>query len=463
MLLPYRLGASVAVAMGAAALAVATCSSCEDGGGDGGGGSDATAPDAKVEGGGGTGGAKADADAAGCAPLPEYDGTVLTDPKIWQCVADDRGCSTYVANLTPDPFPKLAWKSCGPGCDETDAVLPIGKENTVLWGGSGATEGLGDIVVRLRVYAGGIGPTHWVFRLEDGMTVYAVRNGGKCASVGWTNDGALAVPTLDDPHDFVRTVRALDMSPAAKLEWSSWVKMPGPLPTGFFSWEDGWGMTFTDGSLRVVTSTDATTFTTIDTGAPVYEVASRNRLVVWPGHDATGQRLVKAWGLQSGLQTLWSTAQALDGSASDYVNSVAVSDKFLVWIVVDGPGYKFTKAQMLWSPFATVPGDVTVSEGPAIPATYSLHELRTGGDFAASEGCFMTGPESGECAIFVIQLSSKKLWKIPRRPGRSYLDVMAVSDQYVLVGERNAGGSTQIIRRLVRFHTAELDALESAW
>jgi hypothetical protein len=41
--------------------------------------------------------------------------------------------------------------------------------------------------------------------------------------------------------------------------------------------------------------------------------------------------------------------------------------------------------------------------------------------------------------------------------------VVAVSDQYVLVGERNAGGSTQIIRRLVRFHTAELDALESAW
>jgi hypothetical protein len=313
MALLHRLGAPVAVALGAAAFAVATCSSCDDAH-EGAGGSDAAEPDAKLEGGGGTGGdAKAEADSPSCIP-PKDDGTSLTDPTVWHCIADDRGCGIYVADLSVKTLPAFTWKTCGPGCEEADAVLPIPQPNRTSWPGSSAVEVNGEIVVRLLMEgASTVGYYYQTFRLSDGKTVYAIQFPVKCASAGWTNDGALALPIVDDPFKSVRTVSALSANPGAELAWSNWVNLPGAMPTTFFAWEDGWGLTFMDGSLRVVTSQDATSLTTIDKGAPIYEVASRNHLVVWPGDDGTGQRLVKAWGLQSGLQTLWLTAQALDG------------------------------------------------------------------------------------------------------------------------------------------------------
>lgn len=461
-----KLTASVLGAAGTAVLAAATCSSCESDSGvqasDAGQDAEASVVDT------GKPDTAVDASDAGCAPLPAFDGTVLTDPKIWRCVPDDRGCASYLARAELDPFPKLIWKPCGPGCEETDASMPIAKPTVVEWPGSSAVEKDGDIAVRLRVFGDedGFGPVHWVFRLSDSKTVFAARNQMSCASLAWTNDGALGYPMVDDAIDFARVVRAVDASPAGKLEVSPWVSMPGPLPTGFFAWEDGWGMTFSDATVRVVTSPDATSFTTIDTASTVYELASKNHLLAWPGNDGTGRRQVKAWGLQNGLQVLWTTAQGLDGSASDYVNSVALSDKYVVWVVVDGPGYKFTKARMLWSPFATTPAEVQVTEGPEIPATGSLQELRTGGDFAAAHGCYPLGAESAACPIFVVRFSTEQVWAIPPRAGSAYMNVMAVSDEYVLVAESNwppKGLDNQMIRRLLRFRTDQLDALEGAW
>jgi hypothetical protein len=64
----------------------------------------------------------------------------------------------------------------------------------------------------------------------------------------------------------------------------------------------------------------------------------------------------------------------------------------------------------------------------------------------------------------VVRLSSGKLWRIPRRPGAVFLDVMAVSSSEVLVDEIDyPGGYTQALQRLVRLDLTRLDALEHAW
>jgi hypothetical protein len=105
---------------------------------------------------------------------------------------------------------------------------------------------------------------------------------------------------------------------------------------------------------------------------------------------------------------------------------------------------------------ATEPQGIQVTEGPTIPATRYLHELRTGGDYAASEGCYDTGPETGECSVFIARFSTKQLWKIRPRTGKAYHDVMAVSDSYVLVGETNYPFiSRQQPPAVVRFRTAD--------
>lgn len=154
-----------------------------------------------------------------------------------------------------------------------------------------------------------------------------------------------------------------------------------------------------------------------------------------------------------------------------YVASVSLSDTKLVWIVVEGPEYPskytFVTARLYWSPVATDPSGLTVTEGPLLsPATGAFYNTRTGGDFAASQGCYETAPNEGACPIFVVQLSTGKLWKIPPRPASGYQEVMAVSQSTILVSESDWPGTPsegQHIRRFVRFSTGDLDALETAW
>jgi hypothetical protein len=173
---------------------------------------------------------------------------------------------------------------------------------------------------------------------------------------------------------------------------------------------------------------------------------------------------VKSFTSAGGLKYLWTTPQG-------FVASVALSDTKLVWIVVDGPEYtskyRFVTSRLHWSPLATDPSGVTPTDGPSLaPAMGALYDLRTGGDFAASKGCYETAPNEGTCPIFVVQLSTGKLWKIPPRPGSAYMDVIAVSESTILVGESNSPGipsEGQHIRRFVRFSTSDLDALQSAW
>jgi len=66
--------------------------------------------------------------------------------------------------------------------------------------------------------------------------------------------------------------------------------------------------------------------------------------------------------------------------------------------------------------------------------------------------------------LVVVRLSTGKLWRIPRRPGAVFLDVMAMSPGEVLVDEIDyPNGYLQEIQRLVRLDLMRLDALEHAW
>lgn len=392
------------------------------------------------------------------------DGTFLTDKKIWTPVPDNGGCGLFVASVLPDPFPKRTWAACGPGCLESVAWdgVPGSASGSVPVGGTTAGERGGELFLRVNHHTKPVGGVMVVSRVADGATVAAleIRN-GKCGYQGWANDATLMFPVFGDAPtkgDLMRRGGVLSSEqPGATVAWGKWLPFPGPQGS-FFSWDDGWGIG-AGSALWATTSLSDTKLTPIDPKTSPFEVSGRGKLVIWPAGDA-----VKSYTQTGGLKYLWTAPKG-------YMASAALSDSKLVWIVVDGPKftseYRFESARLYHSPLATDPGSLVVTEGPLLePSTSAFFELRTGGDFAASEGCYAWSPTEGVCKIFVVQLSTGKVWKIPPRPGKGYHDVLAVSAKEVLVTEYDEPGTPsegQQIRRFLRFSTAELDALEKAW
>ena len=393
-------------------------------------------------------------------------GNMLSDPSIWTPVPDNGGCGLYVAKVVPDPFPKRQWSSCGTGCEVSDAPIAGLGDNNVLWGGVTASERSGRIYLQTSPDGvfGTDKPIHLLLtrRLDDGATIAAVqeRNYQGCLSDGWGNDAAFVFPIVrEEPtKDFVdRGGMIQGTEPGAPVTWGHWLSESGFLGTTF-AWDDGWGLGL-NGALYVNTSPDQTAFQIVHSGNDL-EVYGRGKLVVWYASDGGKQNAIESYTVSGGLETLVKLKQGV-------VWSVALSDTTMAWIVVDGMDwakYRFTSANLYWSPVATDASALVIHGPIPLPSssdTSAYTELRVGGDYAASHGC----PQD-TCPIAVAKLSTGKVWQIPPRPGSGYWGVMAVSRNTLLAAETNSpqiGMDHQYVRRFVRFSTAELDALEKGW
>lgn len=393
----------------------------------------------------------------------EYDdGTFLTDKSIWSPVPNDNGCGLFQAKVVPNPFPATVWEPCGPGCLVAPATWATPLKDDVIVSGATAGEREGEIFLRVQhdVASKWNLRTSTISRLDSGEVLAAaqVRN-SSCGNMGWANDASLVfIFRGGTKQEFALRGGVLEgTSAGAAVTWGRWLPHGG-IPGSTFSWDEGWGVGSGSRILASTSPTD-TKLRVIDPKTNEFEVAGRGKLVVWE----TG-KAIKSYTSAGGLKYLWAAAQG-------YVNSVSSSDTKLVWIVVDGPDYltkyRFETARLYWSPLSTDPSRLTVTEGPLLsPATGAFYNTRTGGDFAASKGCYDTAPNEGVCPIFVVQLSTGKVWKIPPRPGSAYQEVMAVSQSTILVSESDWPGTPsegQHIRRFVRFATSDLTALETAW
>lgn len=390
------------------------------------------------------------------------DGTFLTDKTIWSPVPSDNGCGLFQAKVVPNPFPLTVWEACGPGCLVAPATWPGLPKDDVIVSGATAGERAGEIFLRVQHDV----PTKWMLRtsvisrLDSGEVLAGaqVRN-SSCGNMGWANDASLVfIFRGGTKQEFALRGGVLaGTTVGTPVTWGKWLPGVG-IAGSTFAWDEGWGVG-SGSTIFASTSPADTKLQVLDSKTNEFEITGRDKLVVW----GTG-KAVKCYTSAGGPKYLWTAAQG-------YVHSVSLSDTKLVWVVVDGPEYtskyRFETARLYWSPIATDPSALLVTEGPLLsPAIGALYNLRTGGDYAASQGCYETAPNEGVCPIFVVQLSTGKVWKIPPRPGRAYQEVMAVSQSTILVSESDWPGTPsegQHIRRFVRFSTADLDALETAW
>lgn len=381
----------------------------------------------------------------------------LTDSAIWQPVPNGDSCGLYEADTAKAHFAKRVWAGCGNGCSVAPAS-PLADAGSSLRSASAAFID-GDFFVRVTVGSQTMRLAH-LARISDGVTIGAVEqrtNLSNCLITGGAASSPRSFPfSMGAGALLVGTVGEM---PGAAISWpSGWTPRPAS-PTSFFSWTDGWGMTFADGTVRVSPRSSANQLTTLETNAvPSYHSFGRGSWVVWTALSAaTGHSVVRAYSSTTGVRTL--VAQGADATV------VALSDERIAWITVSGPNAAegtYESARLNWGALPAQGGALTPKGGAALPATSNLLELQTGGDYAATIGC-TNADGARSCTLLVARTSTGELLRIAPRPGNAWSDVLAIGPDEILLGEIDQPSSDptigQKIQRLVRLQTAQLGAL----
>ena len=380
----------------------------------------------------------------------------LQNAVVWSEVSGAGGCGLWVADIAKagGPTPRI-WTPCAVGCQEAPAKIL--ETDVGVYRGAGAAIIEGELYLRLTSGNPNYRLTV-VSRLSDGAMVAAVqqRNLDVCVPLGGASAPLLiAFSAGDNGATLAGLVKVADGS----IAWSPIISnIP---PTGeLFANETGWGSQFQDGSVRLLSPPNATTMETIDQGtAPTFQIAGLLDRVVWSSAEAgRDAEVIKSYTQTEGLRVL--AAQDTNDHA------VAMSDSNVVWIGTTGPQRHdglYDGAQLFWTKWPTSPGSTSITTGPMLPATTALLSLSTGGDFAATIGCTAT---VDSCQLFVVQLSSGRLWAIHSRPGSVFLDVISVSGEAILLNEIDNPGAPELrqqTQRLVRLDPSHLAELQQAW
>jgi len=414
-------------------------------------------------GGGGRGGAAGVAGAIGTAGAGGLaagtggagDGAWLNDPAVWTAVPGGEPCGIAVADVTKPGAPAArTWSSCGDGCLVASALtLPSDNEGAGRNASAAATVG-SEVFVRMETG----NPTPYtlvvITRLSDGVPVAAVKQTASFSSCGImaSQHAALAFPFLLPSPSSVLVGLASHGDGA--VTWSPVQSLPA-LNVQVMSNDLGWAIQLDDGSVRALMPPTGAMTRLLDQGfVPTAQGGAVLDRMVWSSaYLGVDPEVIVGYTPAAGVQQL--VAQETD----DHI--VALSDTTVVWIGTTGLHRHdglYETAQLFWALWPEPAGPLSINAGPLLPATNGLSSLKTWGDFAATIGC----PSALDtCELLVVKLSTGKLWRIPRRPGAVFLDVMAVSPTELLLDEIDyPGGYVQIIKRLVRLDLTRLDALE---
>jgi len=386
------------------------------------------------------------------------DGAWINDPGVWTAVPGGEPCGIAVADVTKPgaPTPRT-WSSCGDGCLVASALtLPSDNEGAGRTTSAAATVG-SEIFVRMETG----NPTPYrlvvITRLSDGTPIAAVKQTLSFSSCGImaSQHAAFAFPFILPSTSNVLVGLASHTDGA--VTWSPVQTLPA-LNVQVMSNDLGWAIQLDDGSVRALMPPTGAMTRILDQGfVPTAQGGAVLDRMVWSSaYLGVDPEVIVGYTPAAGVQ------QLVSQETDDHI--VALSDTAVVWIGTTGP-YRhdglYETAQLFWALWPEPAGPLSINAGPVLPATTDLGSLKTWGDFAATIGCRQA---LDTCELQVVKLSTGKLWRIPRRPGAVFLDVMAVSPTELLLDEMDyPGGYPQLVPRLVRLDLTRLDALEHAW
>jgi hypothetical protein len=299
-----------------------------------------------------------------------------------------------------------------------------------------------------------------VTRISDGQAIAAVQQRSRldtCGVAGGATGSPFLFPFVGSDSDLGLLVGRFDPVGSAFVWPPKWLPVHD-IQTTTFGNAEFWGMGFVDGSVRVASSFLATSLMKVDQGvASATSSFGIDHVAFWSLPEGSpGYSDIKMYDPQSGTGLLAKLA-------ATHLLTVAASDRATVWIGTQGPHVfdgAFDSAKLYWSPRVARPEDAVVTEGPSLPGASDLLTLQTTGDFAATRSC---AQDELSCRILVVQLSTKRVWKIPNRPGSLFREVLALSEKEILLTEidwPSGARYLQEIQRLVRISLANLDSYD---
>ncbi len=365
---------------------------------------------------------------------------------VWSIIPGGEPCGLRSGDVSKAALPPLVWDKCGEGCTFSDPLLAgfVGIRETSVRG----EERDGDLYVSMENGRPGEAITR-ILRLSDGRTVGLVQQRSNFADCGV---GAVSPFRLIAVQSKSALHLPARVTPEAvpPIRWATgWVSIPG-LQTSVFAAGDGLGFVLYAGAIRWLANDDATGTSVVDTFSGVVDrSAARGTFAVWPLVEG-GVPAIRGMYAGEAVQTFANPPLEVVG--------VALAATSMVWTAAkpkSSGGYEYVEIQA--SPLPKSPKDVVVARGPALPSYAGVSRPATAGDFVAALGLALSTDLSP--TLFVVQVSTKKLWSIHSRPGNTFTDVYAMSGTEILIGER----TDAILKRLLRLRLDRLDELVAAW
>jgi hypothetical protein len=286
-----------------------------------------------------------------------------------------------------------------------------------------------------------------VFRLNDDSPLAAIEfRAPGCVLFGRSLGTPLYIPVA---HSNRLLLGHVDPT-TGRVSWSpQWI--PIAQQVGSFAWDGGFGVAFYDGTIKGLSSTDASSFSVLDPGpirAPI--PYGRGTQVVYAGQVGAARRDIRT-------VVGTSSPQELEAMADADAQSVTLSSDKLVWVGTHGPSAgPYDAAEFYWSPLATRPQDVQVHMGASIPAQGLLSELSAWGDYAATIGNL--APDFRTYVVVVTQISTGKVWTLKPAAGTWFSRVLLVSPSEVVVLSDD-WATANTAQRLLRLDLSRLDDL----
>lgn len=379
-------------------------------------------------------------------------------PTGWRPVSEAAGCPLFEANVNEVSFAPLTWSACGTGCSVSASGLSKFPAHRGTSGGRALSADIHllldepvDAGLRVRTV-----------RLSDGKTLAAVElrtTTIQCLPLGADTNatyfgfaGPKGTKTFAGAH-----------LTSTGLVWSkAFIALPA-VPLAVFEWNAGYGLSLDDGTVRSVRIPDEASLTTVASDGLSFVATGIDDLAVWSAPGGSGLDVLRGFNRKRGM------AETFIAKTDASLIASALSAERLVVVGVSGTSIaegKYASVRWSWTPRPAQPSEVAIVDGPSIPVDAGALRVVTGGDYAAVLGCHLGVTDNKACTVHVVQMSTRKTWRIGPRAGEAFAKLIAMSASELVIGVVDyplTAISRKEIHRFLRLDLTKLDDLAAAW
>jgi len=361
--------------------------------------------------------------ASTAAPRPSF----LDDGPGYERLATGPQCRTRVAKNPGDLWPKLAFSSCGPGCESASA-LPLSSRARGSTYQTAARLVGDELRITLRLELPGDPATVVLTTLVYGdghAAALVVEDGGCEASLsGRASPNLYSV--FPAQGDLSLTLGWLTPDSPPTLRW-----LPGTSSRQLKGFDIGTTWGGIDARTEVFVAKDALSEPSL---ASVY--SSPGLLSIPAAHQ--GIAAWSEWGTATDSVVAWTeeTGPLKLASGSWSAGAIGISEQRIVWLAGTGPRThegEYEAVKVVWCDRTKPLSACTPTDGPTLPITSAATTLAVADRFIVASGC-----EGNDCNLYVVDMGSNKVNRIKPAAGHQ-VELIGLSKTSLFAADAQPG------------------------